>query len=100
MSFPHHNEDMQEQSRLLDLLRKQKEGTAERQWPEGRVDGTDDGQVAFKIESDPDTQVVKIDFGKPVVWVGMGPQDAVQMAQLLIKHARAISKEPIRIQLN
>ena len=98
MSFPHHGSP--EESRLLKAFREQEAGTAKREWPEGRIEGTDDGQIVFKLSSDPETGVIKVDFGKPVTWVGMSPNDAVQVAQLLIKHARSISKEPIRIVLN
>lgn len=98
MSMPHHGDD--EQSRLMKLFREQQDRSAKRQWPEGRIEGSDDGQIAFKIESDPDTEIIKLDFGKQVTWLGMGPKDAIELAQLLIKHARAVSPQPIRINLH
>ncbi len=97
--MPHHGEN-QDQSELLKILKQQRDGTAQRQWPEGRVNGSDDGQIVFQITSDKDQGVIQLDFGKPVIWVGMNPQDAINLAQSLIQHARAISKEPIRIAIN
>ena len=99
MSLSHHG-DKPPQSELLKQFAEQLKGNATRKWPEGRLDGTDDGQLVYKVGSDPETGLVKIEFGKPVAWMAMSPQDAVNLAQSLIKHARSISKEPIRIVLN
>lgn len=98
MSMQHHG-DNDHQSELLKLFREQQEGQAKRQWPQGRIDGTDDGQIAFKVGGDAERGVVVIDFGKPVAWTAMSPQEAVQLAQMLIKHARAIATEPVRVVL-
>ena len=54
----------------------------------------------FKVGCDPDKNVVAIEYAKPVTWVAMSPKDAVEFAQMLIKHARSISKEPLRVVLN
>lgn len=47
----------------------------------------------------PESGVVVVDFGKGVTWLAISPQDAIALAQSLIKHARAISKEPLTVQL-
>lgn len=98
MSMPHHGE--RDESELMKLFRQQQDGTVKREWPEGRVGPTDDGQIVFMASADPETNLVKLDFGKPVAWVAMSPQQAVEIAQSLIKQARSISKEPIRIAIN
>ena len=100
MSMPHH--EVHEQSELMKLFKAQKElkERAPRQWPDGRISGDDEGAIAFQIGSDPEKQLVAIEYAKPVGFVAMSPQDAIQLAQLLIKHARAISREPLSIQLH
>lgn len=100
MSASHHSGNQREESALFKMLRQQHDGTAQRQWPEGRLASDDDGQIAFAVASDPEKQLVAIDFGKPVNLLAMGPEDAVKMAQLLIKHARSVSPKPVRIELH
>lgn len=118
MSFDHHAErrpqreisdqmkrlmeqcESPEQRALAERFKEQHNGTANREFPDGRLSGEDDGSLAFIVSSDPDTQVVKLDFAKPVTWVGMPPAQAVQLAQLLIRHARGISREPLTITLH
>jgi hypothetical protein len=99
MSAAHHGDGPQE-SELIMMLKEQREGTAQRKWPQGRLSGLDEGQIAFAIGPDESGKNVVIDFGKQVAWVAMTPEDAVQLAQMLIKHARAISPRPITIQLH
>lgn len=110
MSFDHHGERepmnpelrklLSSKESLLRAFNSQRAGTAPREYPDGRLSGDDDGELAFKIGSDPDKGVVVIEYSKPVVWVGMKPQHAIELAQALIKHARAIATEPLKIQLH
>lgn len=108
MSFQHHNEGMSDE--LRSLFEKEQEsrqrfsdqvaGRAKRQWSDGRAGPEDDGDLAFAIGPHPDKDLVVLDFGKDVTFVAMPPQQAVELAQMLIKHARALSKEPLRIAIN
>lgn len=98
MSLPHHGDG--EQSELMKRFRQQQEGTADREWPEGRLSGDDEGSFVFIVSADADTDLVKVDFGKPTQWVAMSPQQAIDIAQSLIKQARSIAKGPLRIVLN
>lgn len=108
MSFQHHNEGMSENMRKLfedeksarERLQAQFEDRAKREWSDGRIGPSDDGDVAFAVGPHPDKELVCVDFGKPVEWVAMQPQQAIELAQLLIKHARAIAKTPLKIQLH
>ena len=107
MSFQHHNEGMSENMRKLfedekaarERFQEQVEGRAKRTWSEGRVGPADDGDLAFAIGTHPEKELVVLDFGKSVEWIAMPPQQAIELAQSLIKHARSISKEPLKIQL-
>lgn len=56
--------------------------------PNGRITPTDEGGIQFAVASK--GNVVIIDFGKPVVWVGMPPDQARGLAELLIKHAAIV----------
>lgn len=111
MSFQHHSEgtpEMPENLRKLfedreaarKRLEDQIEGRAQRTWSDGRLGGNDDGDLAFAIGPHPNGELVCIDFGKQVTQIAMPPQQAVELAQALIKFARAMSKEPIVIQLH
>lgn len=53
--------------------------------------GDDDGPLQFAI-GDVDGQVV-IDFGTPVKWLGLPPQQAAKLASLLLRRARHVAKQ-------
>jgi hypothetical protein len=40
--------------------------------------------------------LVRIDFGKPVLWLAMPPEQAVALAESLIGHALALKKRPVQ----
>lgn len=103
MSFPHSQHEYEDQERLIALekrFQEEREGKAMREFPEGRLSGDDDGSITFKIGADEEKYVVAIEYSKPVHWVAMPPQQAMEFAQLLIKRARSIAKEPLRIYIN
>jgi hypothetical protein len=110
MSFQHHGERdpmdpelrklfSSKQDELLKRFDAERAKTAPREYPDGRISGDDEGAVTFKIGSDPNKGVVVIEYSTPTLWVGMQPQQAIELAQVLIKHARAISKEPLVVSL-
>lgn len=99
MTLSHHG-DEQRESELQKMFQEQRELVSSRKWPNGRISGDDDGQLVFKIGSDPEKELVYLEFPKPVTWTAMPPQQAIELAQLLIRHARGVSKEPLRIVLN
>ena len=108
MSFQHHSEGMSPEFRKLfedqqasrQRFQEQVDGRARRSFSEGRIGPTDDGDLAFSVGTHPNKPLVCIDFGKPVEWVAMGPQQAIELAQSLIKQARSVSTEPLRIVLH
>lgn len=108
MSLQHHNEGMspelrkifEDQKASMDRFQEQVAGRAKRTWSQGRLGATDDGDLAFVIGPHPEHDLVVIDFGKPVEFVSLPPQQAIELAQSLIKHARAISKQPLKIVLH
>ncbi len=81
--------------RLLDQF----EDRARRSWPEGRINSDDEGELAMACTADKEHGVVVLDFGKPVKWVGLPPQEAVRMAEILIAKAREVAKGPLVVNV-
>jgi hypothetical protein len=61
------------------------------QFPEGQITLDDEGAIQFALK--PENGKLVIDFGKPVQWVGMTPQEACDLAGSLVKMARAIARK-------
>ena len=108
MSFSHHGdtevrrleEQLEREAQLRRKLADQMAGKrGERKYSDGRLGADDDGDAAFMIRGDQEKQVVILEFGKPMDWVAMPPAQAIKLAQLLIKHARAISTEAVVVEL-
>jgi hypothetical protein len=97
MGFAHHGSN--EESQLMKLFIEQTQGRAKRAFSEGRINATDDGDLACAITTDRLHGKIVMDFGKPVTWLAMTPADAVSWAKQLIQRAREISKEPIVLEL-
>jgi hypothetical protein len=57
--------------------------------PEGRLGTDDEGALQFAVTEKDDNVI--IDFGTPVVWLGLPPQLAADLAALLLQRARAIA---------
>ena len=60
------------------------------QFPHGKAAPDDEGAVRFAI-GERDGNVL-IDFGTPVKWMAMPPEQAVAMAQTLIAKARIVAR--------
>ena len=58
------------------------------QFPDGRLSAPDQGQVAMKISTE--NGRVRLDFPHPVKWLAMPPQQAVQLATLIMTRAQAL----------
>ena len=68
------------------------EATGERpgptgQFPRGKLQADDDGEIKIGIAADPKKGVVIIDFGAPVTWIGFTADQAIDIAEML--HAKA-----------
>jgi hypothetical protein len=59
-------------------------------YPMGKLDDTDEGQIALGVSSNKRTGVIKIHFGKEVSWIGLYPSQVRELADLLLKHAVAV----------
>lgn len=92
---PDHEDEMR-RSFLTDELRKLQQGFIER-FPEGKLTPNDEGAIAFAIGVQ--NGKVCIRFAEPCAWLGMPPEQAMEMAQLLIKNARRISNTPFTLEV-
>ena len=104
MGAAHHasefsEEDRRKQAELMDRFIGQVEKRAKREYSKGRLGADDDGDLAFAIAADPKAGIVRIDFGKSVTWLGLGPKEAMALAEMLISKAREISQEPLSVNL-
>jgi hypothetical protein len=58
------------------------------QFPQGKIDKTDEGEIAIAIGHKQNKVV--INFGKPVAWIGFDKRQALEIAQLIRSHAQQI----------
>ena len=61
-----------------------------KQYPEGKLREDDEGEIKFGITHHQGEVI--LDFGTPVIWLGMPPELARIVAKNLIKHADAIEQ--------
>lgn len=99
MSTAHHGDDRKQISNVLRRLVEQGKGTAKRAYPEGRMGAGDEGELAFAVGIDEKHGTVVLNFNKPVVWMGMGPEDAVKLAEMLIEKAKMVAKGPLTVSI-
>ena len=59
-------------------------------FPAGKIDKTDEGEIRFAIAADPTTRKVIINFGKPVAWMGMEKDQAIAIGETLIARAKEL----------
>ena len=60
-------------------------------FPEGKLTSHDEGEIGFAVFHK-DGKVI-IDFGSQVSWLGMNPNQAIEIGNSLIKHGRKARKE-------
>jgi len=69
---------------------EQMEKDSERTWPNGRISGEDDGELAFMVSFDPVHKTIRIDFPMKVDWLRMSPERARGLAAILLEEAQKI----------
>ncbi|GAC1407302.1 MAG: hypothetical protein NVSMB64_14020 [Candidatus Velthaea sp.] len=65
-----------------------------RKFPRGKVHKSDEGELVFGIATDHAHGTVVLNFGKPVAWLAMPPDQALVIANALIEHARKLMQSP------
>ena len=105
MSTSHHGDPMDPRdpgpdlAKLMQRFNDQVSKTAKREYPHGRLGGDDEGALAFAVKADHENGTVVINFGKPVVWIGLTPKDIAGLVKLLVEKAREVAKEPFTVTL-
>lgn len=93
----HGNEpfDPERAESMRKIMRELKDTTSFRgaigSYPNGMLTKKDEGAIQFAIGGK-DGKVV-LDFGTPVAWIGMTPQEAMDLAAAIMKRARAVAAE-------
>jgi hypothetical protein len=98
MSVSHHGDD--NARRLMEMFKAQQAGTAQREYPSGRLNAEDDGALAMMVAADPKTKTVVIKFATPTDWIGLGAKECFEFAQLLIQKGREIATDPMQIVIH
>jgi hypothetical protein len=62
-----------------------KDGPEDQQFPDGKLDPSDEGEATMAIGVVQGRIVMR--FRKPILWVGMRPYEAAQLAQALLARA-------------
>lgn len=81
-----------ERAKLLrELLNTSSFRGATDHFPEGKLTKSDEGAIQFGV-GEKDGKVV-LDFGTPVAWIGMSPQQAADFASTVLKRAREVARK-------
>ena len=93
MGMSHHQSEKEQeaQRRLLNAFVSK----AIRASPDKRLWHEDEGESAFAIATDPQNKIVRIQFTKPMVWLGLSAQEARAMAKLLTEKADELEHSPV-----
>lgn len=62
-------------------------------FPRGKLNEDDEGGLQLAVASDKSSKTVIVDFGKPVVWIGLGPEEALALAAMLERRAKELTDE-------
>jgi hypothetical protein len=58
-------------------------------FPQGQLNDHDQGGLKMAIGYDKLDGIVRLEFGKPVAWLGLPPPEAIELAHLLLRYAGA-----------
>lgn len=62
------------------------------QFPRGKADATDEGELRLAMAADHQQGIVRILFGKPIAWLGLPSTEARQWAAMLIEKADELDR--------
>lgn len=84
MSTSHHGAAPDpQQDAVMKRLLEQLEGRARREYSKGRINADDDGELAVAVAADKKHNRIIIDFGKNLSWVGLVPEEANALINIL-----------------
>jgi hypothetical protein len=56
-------------------------------FPQGKLNDHDEGGLKIGVAYDKLDGIVRVEFGKPVAWLGLPPPEAIELGKLLLRHA-------------
>ncbi len=62
-------------------------------FPRGKADEHDEGELRMALAADPANAIVRIEFGKPIAWIGLSATDARELASALVEKAAEVDKQ-------
>lgn len=65
-------------------------------FPEGKLNATDEGEIQFGIAADVAANTVVLNFGTPVVWLGLTPDQAIAIADSLKANALKVQMSQLK----
>ena len=94
MSASHHSGESSkpnaELEKIMQRLSDQIDKKAVREYSNGRIGADDDGDLALAVAADHKRGVVLLNFGKPVVWLGMPPHEVHELCAMLKAKCREL----------
>jgi len=61
-------------------------------YPRGKADDTDEGELQLAVAVDAQMAIIRIAFGKPVAWIGLPAQEARALAAMLTEKADELDR--------
>jgi hypothetical protein len=62
------------------------------QFPYGKADPTDEGELKMALSADRQQGIVRLEFGKPTAWLGLPVRQARELAETLLEKAKEVEK--------
>jgi hypothetical protein len=61
-------------------------------YPYGKADEHDEGELLMAIAADHGNSIVRLQFGKPIAWLGLPANEARQLAAMLMEKATELDR--------
>jgi hypothetical protein len=61
-------------------------------YPRGKADADDEGELRMALAADHANGIVRLEFGKPIAWLGLPSGEARQLAKLLTEKADELDR--------
>jgi len=89
----HHGDNPEQQKAMSKMMQK-----IFGEYPDGKLNKNDEGAIAMAVAHEAGR--VTLTFPKPIAWIGLTADGAIELAALLIEHARQCgSKKPLVLNL-
>lgn len=62
-------------------------------FPRGKISDDDEGQLKYGVATDRENNVIILEFGKPLAWLGLDKSAAIQLANVLLTKATELKDE-------